>query len=113
MSQITTHILDTSKGKPASGVAIRFEKKDTSTDWLLIANGNTNEDGRISDFIKQDAFLAFGVYRLVFDSESYYKSIGVEGLYPSVSIEFRITENKHYHIPLLLNPFGYSTYRGS
>lgn len=113
MSQITTHILDTSKGKPAQGIQIILEKQASKGSWEEINRGNTNDDGRLPGLVAENTFLDFGIYRLVFDTETYYKKIDVEGLYPKVSIEFKVTENKHYHIPLLLNPFGYSTYRGS
>lgn len=113
MSQITTHILDTSKGKPAKGILICLEKQLDNNSWLEIGRGHTNDDGRLPNLVVANTFLDFGVYRLVFDTESYYKNTGVEGLYPSVTIAFKVFENTHYHIPLLLNPFGYSTYRGS
>ncbi|MES2587485.1 MAG: hydroxyisourate hydrolase [Bacteroidota bacterium] len=113
MSQITTHILDTSKGKPAQGIQIILEKQINGNTWSEINRGNTNDDGRLPGLVTENTFLEFGVYRLVFDTETYYKNTQVEGLYPSVSIAFKVYENKHYHIPLLLNPFGYSTYRGS
>lgn len=113
MSQITTHILDTSKGKPAQGIQIILEQQVSENSWKEISRGNTNDDGRLPGLVAENTFLDFGIYRLVFDTETYYKNTQVEGLYPSVSIAFKVTENKHYHIPLLLNPFGYSTYRGS
>ncbi len=113
MSQITTHILDTSTGKPAKGILICLEKQVEKGLWEEIGRGNTNEDGRLPGLVAENTFLDFGIYRLIFDTETYYKNTEVEGLYPEVSIAFKVTENKHYHIPLLLNPFGYSTYRGS
>lgn len=112
MSQITTHILDTSKGKPAGGVNIILEKKTTDK-WVEIGNGTTNSDGRLPGLLTDDTFLEVGTYRLVFDTDSYFKKSGVAGLYPSVTISFYVSDKTHYHIPLLLNPFGYSTYRGS
>lgn len=113
MSQITTHILDTSQGKPAKGILIRFEKQQKDNSWIELSRGYTNDDGRLPGLVQENTFLEFGVYKLIFDTETYYKNTNVNGLYPYVDIVFKVSENKHYHIPLLLNPFGYSTYRGS
>lgn len=113
MSQITTHILDTSKGQPAAGVEIRLEKHIRGNEWIEMGSGQTNEDGRLPGLVAAHKFLELGIYRLVFETDAYYKRIGEEGLYPWVSIAFRVSEDRHYHIPLLLNPYGYSTYRGS
>ena len=112
MSQLTTHILDTTIGKPAQGVHIQLEQ-NVSGQWIPLAKGKTNTDGRISDLLPTDKILNIGVYRLIFDTGSYFKSQNCKSFYPSVSIEFEITDASHYHVPLLLNPFGYSTYRGS
>lgn len=111
MSQITTHILNTSLGKPAQGVSIILEQK--KVEWIKIAEGITNADGRISDLLSKEKVLDAGIYRLVFDTASYFKKQNVKTFYPQVLIEFEITDASHYHVPLLLNPFGYSTYRGS
>ena len=112
MSQLTTHILDTSLGKPAQGVGISLYKPQ-GTEWAEMASGKTNTDGRLPGLLEADKILEPGTYRLVFDTDGYFKSIGTTGLYPSVTIDFKVTDESHYHIPLLLNPFGYSTYRGS
>lgn len=111
MSQLTTHILDTSLGKPAQNVSIILEQNQASS-WNKIAEGATNEDGRIS-LLPADKILDIGIYRLTFDTQSYFKKQNIKTFYPSVTIEFEITDATHYHVPLLLNPFGYSTYRGS
>jgi 5-hydroxyisourate hydrolase len=112
MSQITTHILDTSKGKPAKGVNVQLEQK-MADQWKLIAQGHTNADGKIPRLMEDNIFLELGIYRLVFDTASYFQSERLQGFYPFVEITFNVSEKVHYHIPLLLNPFGYSTYRGS
>ena len=112
MSQLTTHILDTTLGKPAQGVNIRLEQS-SGEKWLAIASGTTNSDGRISDLLPKEKILDAGVYRLIFDTAAYFKSQHIKSFYPSVSIEFEVSDASHYHVPLLLNPFGYSTYRGS
>lgn len=113
MSQITTHILDTSIGKPAQEIAVFLEKEVTSNQWEKISEGLTNKDGRLPGLLADNIILEPGIYKLTFDTHSYFKKMNIEGLYPSVSISFIIKDNSHYHIPLLLNPFGYSTYRGS
>jgi 5-hydroxyisourate hydrolase len=112
MSQITTHILDTSIGRPAQGVRITLLKK-LGSDWREVSSGITNQDGRIGDLLATDVKLELGSYKMVFDTKAYFESHAQQVFYPSVSIEFEVFDQSHYHIPLLLNPFGYSTYRGS
>lgn len=113
MSQITTHVLDTSKGLPAKGIHIILKRKDGAGGWSEIGSGITDSDGRISDLLDPDALLDPGIYQLVFQTGKYFKANGTAGFYPSVTIEFETKDTNHYHVPLLLNPFGYSTYRGS
>jgi hydroxyisourate hydrolase len=113
MSQVTTHILDTTFGKPAQGVSIVLEQLTTDEKWLLLGEGKTNSDGRLPDLLSSEIKLNPGTYRLVFDTAMYFKTQGVKGFYPSVTIAFEVSDDSHYHVPLLLNPFGYSTYRGS
>ena len=112
MSQITTHVLDTSKGSPARGISIILEGLNGG-EWLEIAKGTTNNDGRAADLLAKEKVLEKGVYRITFDTASYFKANGTKGFYPYVSIVFEIEDAAHYHVPLLLNPYGYSTYRGS
>ena len=112
MSQITTHVLDTSIGKPAEGISVSLEHNDTRI-WKQIANGITDKDGRVKNLLPIEKRIPKGVYRLIFDTRLYFKTKEVKSFYPSVTIEFEITDDTHYHVPLLLNPFGYSTYRGS
>ncbi|HKR03169.1 MAG TPA: hydroxyisourate hydrolase [Bacteroidia bacterium] len=112
MSQITTHILDTSIGKPAPGVPVILEQK-VSDDWKKIAEGLTNEDGRLDNLLAKDKILETAIYRLIFETTSYFTNQNKKSFYPRITIEFEIFDASHYHVPLLLNPFGYSTYRGS
>ena len=112
MSQITTHILDTSIGKPAAGVGIHLQKP-TKDGWENIASGITNKDGRITNLLQPDVLLHPGVYGMLFDVADYFSNQKIISFYPSIRIEFETFDQEHYHIPLLLNPFGYSTYRGS
>ena len=112
MSQLTTHILDTTKGKPAKDVKITLYKNEKDR-WIEVAKGITNNDGRIADLIKKDVLLEEGIYKIRFETKDYFDKAGIESFYPWVDIVFTIAAQEHYHIPLLLNPFGYSTYRGS
>lgn len=113
MSQITTHVLDTSKGLPGAGIHISLQKPVGEESWETMYEGITNDDGRIPGFMPEGAVLAAGTYRMLFKTDSYFKSQGVSGFYPFVPVVFQINDEQHYHVPLLLNPFGYSTYRGS
>lgn len=112
MSLITTHVLDTAKGKPANGLPVILEFR-SSFDWTELAKGTTNADGRVMDLLHKDAKLAKGMYRLIFDTGTYFHAVGAKAFYPAVTVVFEIHDQAHYHIPLLLSPFGYTTYRGS
>lgn len=116
MSQITTHVLDTSRGQPAPDLPItlfsQFSKANEG--WQQLASGVTNTDGRITGLLADDVKLPAGVYRMHFETNVYFKSNNEQGFYPYVDIVFELDANgDHYHIPLLLTAFGYSTYRGS
>jgi 5-hydroxyisourate hydrolase len=112
MSQLTTHILDTTKGKPAEGVTIILYQGGND-EWNEIARGTTNSDGRIKDLLDSNNTLEFGIYKMRFETKDYFDKTTTSTFYPYVEIVFDIQSSEHYHIPLLLNPFGYSTYRGS
>ncbi len=113
MSAITTHVLDTSRGRPAGGVPVTLEV-EAAGGWKLVGKGTTNADGRISDLVPPDVTLAEGVYRLIFDTAKYFAAHELEAFYPQVTVVFKVDDPVgHYHVPLLLSPFGYSTYRGS
>lgn len=113
MSQITTHVLDTAMGKPAKGITITLSKRTANGNWEKLASGSTNEDGRIGDLLDEDATLAPGIYQMFFETGPYFKQHNLQNFYPFVPVVFEIHDESHYHVPLLLNPFGYSTYRGS
>lgn len=112
MSQLTTHILNTSNGIPAENVDVVLYHQQNDI-WKVIAKSNTNNDGRITDLLPKETFLEFGIYKLKFDTKKYFDSTSTQTFYPFVEIVFEINTKEHYHVPLLLNPFGYSTYRGS
>ena len=112
MSAITTHVLDTSTGRPASGVSVTLERQ-AGSGWQSAGQSITNQDGRISDLLAGSA-LAVGTYRITFDTASYFRSRKLPAFYPQVHVIFTVEDaTQHYHVPLLLSPYGYSTYRGS
>lgn len=112
-SPITTHILDTALGKPAKGVPIALSYMQPNG-FVELGKGVTNDDGRITDLLSADHVLSPGRYRMRFDTTSYFQASGQKAFYPEVDVVFELdAPGEHYHIPLLLSPFGYSTYRGS
>ena len=111
MNGITTHVLDTSRGQPASGVPVVLSVLAESGEWREIARGSTDMEGRTT---MASTHAARGIYRLDFDTAAYFRAWNLEGFYPEVRITFEIRDPaQHYHVPLLLSPYGYSTYRGS
>lgn len=132
MSTLSTHALDTAIGKPAAGLPLMLEyqpdaaawkqycqerlagKPAMKPQWEFVARGVTNNDGRCPDLLSKDIAIVPGLYRMDFDTETYFQNSGTEGFYPLVQVIFEIkADDEHYHIPLLLSPYGYSTYRGS
>lgn len=110
---LSTHILDTTRGKPAAGVTVTLERRG-SEGWAPAGGGVTNADGRVGSLLAEGASLEAGTYRVGFDVAAYFASLGVEAFYPEVFITFEVRRpSEHHHVPLLLNPFGYATYRGS
>ena len=112
-SPITIHVLDTSRGKPAVGVAVVLEQAD-GKEWRELARGKTDGDGRVAALLPKGKSVAAGVYRVTFESGAYFAESKTRTFYPRITVLFEVVDPKeHYHIPLLLSPFGYSTYRGS
>jgi 5-hydroxyisourate hydrolase len=107
VSHVTTHVLDSSVGRPAAGVAVELQDPAGRT----LATGTTDADGRIPS-LGPDV-LDPGAYRLVFATAAYFAGSGTPAFYPRVTLDFAVTDGSHYHVPLLLSPFAYSTYRGS
>ncbi len=113
MSPITTHVLDTATGRPAAGIDVQLERQNAAGAWLPLGSGKTDADGRIKTLLAASA-LESGLHRLTFDAESYFKAQKVASFYRQIPIQFQVDAKvPHYHVPLLLSPFGYSTYRGS
>ncbi|XP_075986305.1 5-hydroxyisourate hydrolase [Anticarsia gemmatalis] len=111
---LSTHVLDTSSGKPAAGLFVELYKKtdSQSSQWTLWHNTMTTNDGRALFPFTNDS-MAAGTYKLLFKVGDYYRMLDKETLYPHVEITFSTKDGQHYHIPLLLSPYGYTTYRGS
>ncbi len=114
MSGITTHVLDLALGRPARGVAVKLELHTSSRGWVTLADGVTDEDGRVKDLLAPGARLDAGRYRLTFATGDYFAARGQECFHPEAAVTFDVRDgSQHHHVPLLLSPFGYSTYRGS
>jgi 5-hydroxyisourate hydrolase len=110
---ISTHVLDTSIGKPAASVTVQLQRQSGAT-WTDVSKAVTDKDGRISGLLPPAGQAGAGGYRLTFDVGEYFRARGVESFYSKVSIDFVVRDAAaHYHVPLLLSPFGYTTYRGS
>lgn len=113
MSAITTHVLDTARGHPAAGVAVKLELRE-GEGWKLLGQGRTDANGRCNALLPENARLEPGTYRLVFNVGPYFGSQQTETFYEAIPVVFAIRRPEaHYHVPLLVSPFGYSTYRGS
>lgn len=110
---ISTHVLDTSIGRPAAGIRVQLESR-RGDDWQVVASGEANSDGRVPNLLEEGAAIAPGEFRLTFDTRRYFAATSTATLYPAISIVFEVAAGQtHYHVPLLLSPFGYTTYRGS
>lgn len=123
MAAITTHVLDTARGCPAAHITVRLEVEspkqanitgDDESRWKRLAQGTTDADGRLSNLWPPDTPLAAGNYRLTFETGEYFRDLELPVFYPEVRVTFRVEDDsERYHVPLLLSPYGYSTYRGS
>jgi 5-hydroxyisourate hydrolase len=114
MNRISTHVLDIAQGKPAHGVPVRLERKETSGGWIPLGSSRTDRDGRCGQLLPENEGLRAGVYRLSYDTASYHLAQKISALHPVVEITFQVRDGEsQFHIPLLLSPHGYTTYRGS
>ena len=112
MSAITTHVLDVSRGRPAPGIPVVLERVNAPQATVL-GRGTTDTDGRVKTFTPTPSLTA-GTYRLTFEVGPYFTAAGIQAFYSRVVVEFDLRDaSQHHHVPLLLSPFGYSTYRGS
>jgi 5-hydroxyisourate hydrolase len=113
MSPITAHVLDTALGQPARGLVVRLDSQDAQGGFQTLASAVTDSDGRVRELLAPGSLRA-GTYRVTFETEAYLRAQGRPVFYPRVEVLFCVeAPDEHYHIPLLLSPFGYSTYRGS
>ena len=110
---ISTHVLDTSIGKPAASIVVQLQRQHGTT-WVHVSRGSTDRDGRVAALLPPNAPPGAGGYRLTFEVGDYFEARGVESFYSKITIDFIVRDAaSHYHVPLLLSPYGYSTYRGS
>jgi 5-hydroxyisourate hydrolase len=110
VSTITTHVLDTAEGRPAVGVPVVLSRLEDAG-WRLVSSGETDRDGRVKDLTPGP--VPHARYRLTFDTAAYFAASLQPAFFPEVDVVFEVTDGSHHHVPLLLSPFGYSTYRGS
>ncbi len=114
MKRISTHVLDIARGYPAKDMAVRLERRESAGEWRLVHSSQTDADGRCAQLLPEGETLRAGLYRISFDTASYQHAHETEGLHPIVEITFQVREGEsQFHIPLLLSPHGYTTYRGS
>jgi 5-hydroxyisourate hydrolase len=114
VSGITTHVLDLSLGMPARGIAVRLERHASDRGWMVLADKRTDADGRVRDLLASEGKAEGGRYRITFGTGEYFSGRGQACFHPEVTVVFEIGDpSQHHHVPLLLSPFGYSTYRGS
>lgn len=111
--QLSSHILDVSKGVPVSGVIIKLERYSQRTNiWSFVEEKKTDENGRITDFLNASQANS-GIYKLTYFTAEYFKKNGIESFYPFIEVVFQIQDQNHYHVPITLSAYGYSTYRGN
>jgi 5-hydroxyisourate hydrolase len=110
---LSIHALNTASGKPGAGITVVLQRR-ADKDWVDLGRGKTDASGRADDLYPRDKPLQAGTYRLVYDTGTYFKSQRVKTFFPQVEVVFEVEQtDEHYHVPLLLSPYGYSTYRGN
>jgi 5-hydroxyisourate hydrolase len=111
---ISTHVLDTTTGRPAAGVGVVLERQGAGGELQHVSRARTDADGRVRELVPGAVDLETGTYRLTFETGAYFETLEIDGFYPRVSVLFMVRDSsQHHHVPLLLSPYGYSTYRGS
>jgi len=109
---VSTHVLDTARGRPATSLAVTLSHRGPDGAWSVVGHAVTDSDGRVGDLAASSDVA--GAYRLDFDTARYFEDLGISGFYPVVSVVFtRLDPGEHVHVPLLLSPFGYTTYKGT
>jgi 5-hydroxyisourate hydrolase len=114
MAHISTHILNIAQGQPAKNVPVRLERRDATGNWRLLTSARTDQDGRCAELLPEKERLTPGLYRLGFETATYFSACKLDGLYPLIEVTFQVRKGqKRFHLPLLLSPNGYTTYRGT
>ncbi len=114
MSAISTHVLDTARGRPAAGVSVALERAGADGIWQAVGQGTTDASGRIATLMPESRSVAPGLYRLIFHTRPYFENQEVRSFFPYATVTFDVAAGEaHYHVPLLVSPFGYTTYRGT
>jgi 5-hydroxyisourate hydrolase len=114
VTQVSTHVLDTARGHPAEGVVVELQVREAHLVWHYLAEGTTNDDGRVDELVPEGHRFEPGVYRMMFRTGEYFEKDAMLPFHPEVVVAFEVRDPKqHYHVPLLLSPYGYTTYRGS
>lgn len=112
--QLSSHILDIAQGKPVPNVSIRLSKMNNEKEWVTIDEKVTDSNGRIKDFLQEETGKNNqGIYKLTYYTKPYFDQLGVTSFYPFIEVVFALSDDSHYHVPITLSPFGYSTYRGN
>lgn len=111
--QLSSHILDISTGKPAPHVIVKLYKLSTKNTWETVSQNITDTNGRITNFLPYSQNTNQGTYKLTFETLAYFQKNKLESFYPFVEVAFTINNNEHYHVPITISPFGYSTYKGN
>lgn len=111
--QLSSHILDINVGKPAQGVKITLSKLEEGDHWVQVEERTTDENGRVKDFLEEKPEGNAGIYKLTYHVAPYFEAQGQDSFYPFIEVVFQIGDDAHYHVPITLSPYGYSTYRGS
>lgn len=111
--QLSSHILDITKGEPAPNVKIKLEKMQTDHHWTFVAEKCTDKNGRVTDFLPNNGENHQGIYKLTYFTEPYFKKMNQSTFYPFVEVVFEIKGDAHFHVPITMSPYGYSTYRGN
>ena len=112
--QLSSHILDINKGEPARNVKISLYKQDKHQNWVLVDEKYTDNNGRIKNFLKEEAKKTNeGIYKLTYHTAPYFEKLNQKTFYPFIEVVFQIKDQQHYHVPITLSPYGYSTYRGN
>ena len=112
--QLSSHVLDLTHGQPAANVSIHLSQMNSDNQWIEIDKKVTDINGRISDFLKQEEGISHrGVYKLTYFVRPYFEQFGLSCFYPFIEVVFELKDDSHYHVPITVSPFGYSTYRGN